>query len=92
MAAEALVIAPVLETLVGQALVFGIGRKLELLPHRAPLVIIASALWFGGLHVYSAGYIIFASAIGFVLAAAFWLRGCGRRSGLSHRRTPRSTP
>jgi len=70
-----LILGPLLETWLGQWLIFRLAEKVGLLPQRAMPVIFVSTGLFGLMHNYSAGYIVRAFGVGFVLAGSFWLLG-----------------
>jgi hypothetical protein len=77
---EGLLLAPLMESLVGQLLVFRMAAKFRLFPARPWLTIVLSSVIFGAMHFYSAGYILSATAVGLVLAAAFAFAGAGARA------------
>ncbi len=71
----ALVVAPLVETLICQWLVFRIAIALGLLPRISWLVVILSGLCFGATHFYSPGYIFVTFFDGLVLATGFLFSG-----------------
>ena len=77
---SALVLAPLVETLVCQTFVFRCATKLGMLPRHLWPTLAASAAIFGVMHVYSAGYVLSSTAVGFVFAAAFALAGARHRA------------
>jgi hypothetical protein len=68
------ILAPIIETFLGQSLPYYLLKKLSYMNGRNYLVIIASALFFGLLHFYSVFYIIYAFILGLVLSYGYAVR------------------
>jgi membrane protease YdiL (CAAX protease family) len=64
-------LAPFIETLIFQTIIFNILNKFEFFKKRAVIVIILSALAFGSAHGYSLIYVVMGTLMGFVLAYAY---------------------
>jgi Type II CAAX prenyl endopeptidase Rce1-like len=69
----AVILAPLVETFINQYLVFKIFQRAKSLKNRYLWYMCVSAVFFGSLHFYSLGYIIFAIGVGLVLAYIFYL-------------------
>jgi hypothetical protein len=69
-----IILAPIIETFLGQSLPYYLLKKLGYMNGRNYLVITASALFFGILHFYSLFYIIYAFLLGLVLSYGYVVR------------------
>jgi hypothetical protein len=75
-----ILVAPIVETLLGQSAVFAVAHRIGLYPQRRKTTIAVSGLLFGGMHTYGLGYAIGAVAVGVVLATAYAVLGASRRA------------
>lgn len=71
----AMVLAPLLETLLSQLAVLRLLGKISALRDRPWIPILISALLFAGMHCYSIGYMVNTFGVGLVLAVAFQVAG-----------------
>ena len=69
-----IILAPIVETFLGQSLPYYLLKKFSYMNGRNYLVITASALFFGLLHFYSLFYIIYAFLLGLVLSYGYVVR------------------
>ena len=69
-----IILAPLLETFLGQSFPYYLLRKVKYLRERSYLVLISSALFFGVLHFYSLFYIIYAFFLGLILSYGYMVR------------------
>jgi uncharacterized protein len=69
-----ILLAPILETFLGQYLPYYLLIKINYMKERSYLILIASALFFGLLHFYSLFYIIYAFFLGLILSYGYMLR------------------
>lgn len=77
----AVIVAPLIETLIFQALIIEIICKIIKRPRKNILIaVVASSLAFALNHTYSIGYVIFAFLVGIIYALAYYL-GRYRKEG-----------
>lgn len=69
-----IILAPILETFLGQSLPYYLLKKINYMKERSYLILIASALLFGLLHFYSLFYIIYAFFLGLILSYGYMVR------------------
>jgi uncharacterized protein len=69
-----IILAPIFETFLNQSLPYKLLNKVRYLNERSYLILLASALFFGLLHLYSLFYIIYAFLLGLVLMFGYMTR------------------
>jgi hypothetical protein len=69
-----IIIAPIFETFLGQYLPYYLLNKVKYLNERSYLILLASALFFGLLHLYSLFYILYAFILGLIFMYGYMIR------------------
>ncbi len=68
------IITPIMETFLNQYLPYYLLKKVKYFQERSYLILLASALFFGLLHLYSLFYIIFGFLLGLVFMYGYMVR------------------
>lgn len=69
-----IIIAPIVETFLGQSLPYFLLRKVKYFRERNLLVLLTSSFFFGVLHFYSIFYIVYAFFLGLILMFGYMVR------------------
>ena len=69
-----ILVAPLIETALGQALPYHLLRKIHFFQKRVWLIVVVSGLFFALQHFYSIVYILFTFVPGILLAAGYHIR------------------
>jgi hypothetical protein len=68
------ILAPIIETFLGQSFPYYLLRKVKYLRERGSLILIVSSLFFGLIHFYSIFYIVYAFLMGLILMYGYLVR------------------
>jgi hypothetical protein len=69
-----IILAPIIETFIGQSLPYYVLNKVKYFNERSYLILLTSALFFGFIHFYSLFYVLYAFIIGLVLMYGYMVR------------------
>jgi hypothetical protein len=71
---SSMILAPVVETFLGQSFPYYLLNKIKYFNERSYLILLTSALFFGLLHFYSLFYIFYAFVLGLIFMYAYMIR------------------
>ncbi len=71
---SSVILAPVVETFLGQSLPYYLLNKIKYFNERSYLILFTSALFFGLLHFYSLFYIFYAFVLGLIFMYGYMIR------------------